>query len=283
MFCKNCGSQFPDGEKFCPNCGTAVSAEEVNNAAASGAGVNPAASVPSFDAPGKKGNKIVPIVIAVVAVLAVFIVLSLLFGNKEKKVIKNYFKALQKQDTKAMMECITPNMDEFSDVLEKAYDVDTEEYCDVMDSAAKALWEGLEDEGKVKFEYEIKDIEKVGKLDKLKKDYHDIKDIDDFRDAFEDQFEESYDIDVEDIKTVYIAKIKWTLNVDKKKVGSDTDIVAVYKYKSKWYITPDIMSTDDLAYVAMEKDDDYEDAVEDYLDELKSENLQYLSKCYSYY
>ena len=53
-------------------------------------------------------------------------------------------------------------------------------------------------------------IEKIGKLDKLKKDYHDIKDMDDFKDEFEDSFDNLYDIDVDDIKTAYIDGFSWS-------------------------------------------------------------------------
>lgn len=283
MFCKNCGTQFGDGEKFCPNCGTAVSAEEVNNTPAEQNYGTPSPAAPSFEAPASSGSKIVPIVIAAVVAVLAIVVLCVFFGNKQKKVIKKYFKALQKPDTAAMVECVAPNKDEFGDSLEKTYDVDLEEYCDVMDSAAKALYDGFKDEGKFKFSYEIKDIEKIGKLDKLKKDYHDIKDMDDFKDEFEDSFDNLYDIDVDDIKTAYIAKIKWSFTIDGKKVGSDTFLCAVYKYKGKYYLTPDVIDVDSIAYAAMTKDDDYEDAIEDYLDELKDEDLQYSSSCYSYY
>ncbi|MCR4643315.1 MAG: zinc-ribbon domain-containing protein [Lachnospiraceae bacterium] len=30
MFCRNCGQQFPDSTKFCPNCGTSVNGTDNN-------------------------------------------------------------------------------------------------------------------------------------------------------------------------------------------------------------------------------------------------------------
>ncbi len=274
MFCKNCGTQFEDGQAFCPSCGTAVSAAEVNGGAAPQS--NPApdysapdySSAPSFEAPKSSGSKILPVALVAAVIVLVIVALVVILGNPGKKAVKKYYKALAKFDEKKLIEMTMPK-----EGLEEMFDkqkYDYEDYVEAMSAAADALLEELKDEGKVKFEYEIKEIEKIGKLDKLKGDVkindEKIKTLEDLQEALEDDFED-YDLDSEKIKKAYAAEIKWTLTVDKDKAAKDTDTVIIYKYGGSWYIN----NGTTVSEIAMSLDsDDYDDALEAYRDELKA-------------
>ena len=60
--------------------------------------------------------------------------------------------------------------DFYEEEFDEIYNVDVDEYCEIMDAAYDALWEGLQDKSKVKLEYEIKNCENVDKLDKFEDD-----------------------------------------------------------------------------------------------------------------
>ena len=274
MFCKNCGAQFEDGQAFCPSCGTAVSAAEVNGGAAPQAAPAPDysaapdySSAPSFEAPKSGGSKILPIALVAAVIALVIVALTILLGNPGKKAVKKYYKAIEKFDEKKILEMTLPK-EGWEEMFDKQK-YDYEDYVEAMSAAAEALLEELKDEGKVKFEYEIKEIEKIGKLDKLKGDVkingEKIKTLEDLQEALEDDFEK-YDLDAEKIKKAYAAEVKWTLTVDKDKAAKDTDTVIIYKYGSSWYVN----NGTSISEIAMSLDsDDYDDAIEAYRDELK--------------
>lgn len=293
MFCKNCGAQFEEGQAFCPNCGTKIEAaesvpvnestpvNEVQESVSSAAPesqpdpqTTPVASntpinykAPSFDAPAKKSSKLVPVLIAGVLAIAVLIILFGFLTGGAKRTLKSYMKALKKGNSKKQIECIVPK-DAREDYADDAYDLEEDELYEGLDEVYKNFWANLKDEGKVKFEYEIKDIEKLGKLDKLKKDARekwDIKSIKDFQDEFEDYFDKTYDIDTDDIKKGYVAEIKWDVKVDKKKAAKGTNLVIIYKYKGSWYL----FNAPTMSSIVNDLDsDDFKSVIKDYSKDL---------------
>lgn len=256
MFCNNCGTQFDDTQAFCPNCGTAV--EAANNAAS-----------PQPFAPKKGGNsKLIPLIgVAAVAVILIIVIVAIASSGGYKKAIKNQFKYLEKGKVEKLYALTAPEAVR-EDSVDESYELDLDEYYEIMTAASEAFWEGLKDEGKVKLDYEIKAAENLDDLDELKKDMKDdweIKDLDDFIDGMDELYEE-YDFDADEIKKAYAVEYKYTLEVDGDKAISKKDIAIVYKYEGDWYIYSGLNPLS-LAYQLDEED--YEDVIEDVQKELE--------------
>ena len=87
MFCKYCGKEIKESEKFCPNCGKNVKSEEnemTNNQNASGSSYDYANNITTKGQKTKsKKKRIFIIVIAVVVVLGTFVAVRLMKANKE--------------------------------------------------------------------------------------------------------------------------------------------------------------------------------------------------------
>ena len=99
MFCTKCGKQVPDGSVICPHCGNALAAPQQ---AAPQAAPQPLQAVNNFAGnvvdKAKKGDKktlIIGAVVAVAAVIVLVMIISWLFGNGPKSVVK---KALKKSE-----------------------------------------------------------------------------------------------------------------------------------------------------------------------------------------
>ena len=87
MFCKYCGKEIKESEKFCPNCGKNVKSEEnemTNNQNASGSSYDYANNITTKGQKTKsKKKRMFIIVIAVVVVLGTFVAVRLMKANKE--------------------------------------------------------------------------------------------------------------------------------------------------------------------------------------------------------
>ena len=251
MFCKNCGTQYEDGQAFCPACGSAAEAPEAN-----------AATMES----GMKNNKLPIAIIAAAVVVLVIVIIAVASASGPEKAVKKMFKYFEKGNSEKMLALEAPK-DVYEEQIDDIYDMDVDEYCEIMDAAYDALWEGLKDEGKVKISYEIKECENVDKLDKLEDDVdegYDIGDLDDFIDAMDEEFED-YDFDADKIKKAYAVEYKYTVEVDGDKAAKGSTIVFAYKYKGDWYLTSTLSP-----YSLLWKldSDDFEDVIEDVSDEL---------------
>lgn len=251
MFCGNCGTQFADGAPVCPNCGTPAGAQAQ---AAEGAAVG------GFDV-----KKNLPIIIgaaaAVVVVLILFIVAA---GGGYKKAIKNYMNAFKAGNVQKM-ELTGMDKKVLNEYYDDYYDMTLAEYAKAEKPIYDAMWKGLKKEGKVKFNYEIKNAENIDKLDKLEDDVY-FDDLDDFIDAMDDAYDD-YGFDADKISKCMVVEIKWTLEVGGKKEASDKSIAYVYKYKGKWYYAggPEYSSI----YYDLD-DDDFEDVIDD-MDDAKED------------
>lgn len=252
MFCGNCGSQYNDGDPFCPMCGTPSGQ------------VGGPANAPVAGAVEKKSNKALPIILgvvgAVVVVAIVAVLLTTVVGGGYKKAVKNYYTAFSKGDVKALTEATMPS-DVAEEMIDDLYDMDLDEYYEYQQDIYDALWNGLEDEGKIKFSYEIKKAENVDKLDKMKKEskLNDVKDLDSFIDVMDDAYDD-YGLDADKIKAAYYVESKWTLEVDGKKEANGAILQYVYKYNGKWYVTDGITYNDVTSDL---DDDDFEDVIDD--------------------
>ena len=111
-FCGHCGSTLADNATFCPNCGAAITdqgmpQQQFNQPAFQQAMPN-AMGAPKA---GMSKNAKLAIIIAACAVavgLIVWLIIVLLGGGYEKP-LKNYVKALEKQDVDLFVESVTPS------------------------------------------------------------------------------------------------------------------------------------------------------------------------------
>ncbi len=246
MFCKNCGSEFADGEAFCPNCGTA--AEGTQSQAADNA----------QQEASKSGNYAPIIAIAAVAVVVIIAIIVLMSGA-EKKAVKKYFNAFGKFKTEKLIDMEMPEKVQKESLEDNDYfDIDYDDFVEISVKTGDIVYEGLKDEGKVKFEYEIKKMEDLEDLDKLEDDVR-FEDLDELKDYF-DEYYDDYGFDADKIKKAYAAEVKWNFTVDKDKVAKDTSICYVYKYKGDWYVLDGPSFTSVLYQL---DEDDFEDLLED--------------------
>lgn len=253
MFCNNCGTQFDDSQAFCPNCGTASA---------------PAEQAP-VQAPAGNNNmkdKLPLIIVAAAIIVLVIVIIVIAASGGYKKSVKNMFKYMEKGNTEKLLKLGYPK-EIYEELIDEIYDMDVDEYVEAHDAAFEALWEGLEDEGKVKIDYEIKKAENLDKLDDLEDEVYfgEVEDLDDFIDYMDDVYGD-YDFDADKIKKAYAVEVKYTIEVDGDKAIKDTEVIVVYKYKGDWY-TDTVYDASTLA--ASLDSDDYEDVIEDVGKELE--------------
>lgn len=97
MFCRKCGSEIPDGSKFCIKCGEPVETPEMTNDA----------EIPVVDANRSRYRKIGIIAVIAAAVVVAAVVLVILFGGGRsyRKVIDEFFEAaIVDMDAEDMLE-----------------------------------------------------------------------------------------------------------------------------------------------------------------------------------
>lgn len=132
MFCKNCGSQVPEGIAFCAACGTPV--------AGAPAAAAPAAAAPKADKSGL--IKLVAIIAVIAVVLGLFI--GLLGGSSPKSVAKKYVMASLEGDLKTQLNLQPGKYQKYyeeelygdDDDAEKMFEY-AEEYADELDVKVK--------------------------------------------------------------------------------------------------------------------------------------------------
>lgn len=239
MFCKNCGSQVPEGIAFCASCGTPV--------AGTPAAAAPAAAAPKADKSGL--IKLIAIILAIAVVAGLFI--GLLGGNSPKSVAKKYVMAQLEGDLKTRLslspgkyqkyyeeevygddddaEQLFENAEEYADEL----DVDVKiknfnQYYKAMKKITKA--ENKEDYGKgYKFSVKVVDMKDMRNSD-----------LEDIQDMYDNDEMEDY-INPDKIKKGKKVYVKVDIDSDE---NPSSEIVTVYtvKYGSQWkvvYVTGD--------------------------------------------
>lgn len=115
MYCGKCGSEVNNGVLFCPNCGEQLTNEYVIK--------NSEIKKPVKKISGKIFKIIIPIVVLIIfAVTATVLIKN---NNSYKKVIENFYKAVETQDIKLMKSTLAQYWIDY----QKA-DYDKEEYLD---------------------------------------------------------------------------------------------------------------------------------------------------------
>jgi hypothetical protein len=276
MFCNNCGSEFADGEAFCPVCGTATAQSE----ATPGAAVNFNGEEPVGGKSGGNGlkSKIPFLAAAGVIVVIALILIIVCGGGSAKGAVKDYYKALKNGNTKKLI-LATYSKDVAEEFIDDSYDMSLKEFYSATDDCFDTLYKGLKDEGKVKLDYEIKKIENVDKLDKLKSESKlmGISDLEDFQDEME-VFEDYGKFDASKIKKAYIAEVKWSFSVDGDTLEKNVDYIFIYKYKGDWYLfgAPDFNAVYSDVKSANNDDDfngDFDDVIDDVKDAIDDNDL----------
>lgn len=261
MICKKCGAEMNENAKFCPKCGegTGVGAEPVQET--NGAPVPPVMETPApaaaeadsvefgdkTAAPGIMNNKTMLFgIIGGVAIVLIVLIILFCSGGGADGVVKDYYKAIQKEDPKKFVSMVPKDI--MKD-LDKEAGVDKDDVIDcaeeyIDDTYDKYFYDALEDryEG-----YKEGDKIKVIVLDSVKLDkksdlYDDV--IDDIEDSMDDY--EDY-IDDMKFKNFDVKKISSVMYIDYKIINdtSYTSRFTVFKYKGDWYswdVIDDILS-----------------------------------------
>lgn len=233
MFCKNCGSEVPEGIAFCAACGTPV--------AGAPAAAAPAAAAPKADKSGL--IKLIAIIVAIAVVAGLFI--GLLGGSSPKSVAKKYVMALLENDIKTQLK-LEPGkqIKYFEDELYKKSD----DQDDLFESTEEQA-EELDVDVKIKnFNQYYKAEKKIGKAsaeENLGKGYkYSVKvvDVKDMRNSDLEAIQDYYDYDemedyvnVDKIKKGKKVYVQVTIDSDK---NPSSEILTVYcvKYGGKWTV-----------------------------------------------
>lgn len=158
MFCKKCGEQMNGNSKFCPKCGTPVTAMPVSNG-----------EVVMKPKP-KKRIPYLAIGAGVLVIVVVCVAASILFGGGYKKTIAKFVEASEEGDVELMMSLLPAEYwyergidpDEVEDMVERDFD-------DLEDSYGEN-W---------KIEYEITDVRDLSdsQIQSLEEELHEIIDV----------------------------------------------------------------------------------------------------------
>lgn len=260
MICKKCGEQLNDNAKFCPKCGEVTGVNSEPAQATNGMPVPPVmgASAPVGGAdstgfgdkpetPGIMNNK--PLLFGIiggVAVILIVLIIILCSGGGADGVVKDYYKAIQKEDPKKFVSMIPKDI--MKDLDEEAgVDKDdvidcAEEYID--EAYDKDYYDSLEERYE---DYKEGDKIKVIILDSVKLDKKsDL--YDEIIDGIEDSIDSHEDyIDDMKFKEFDVKKISGVMYIDYK-IINDTSYpnrFVAFKYKGDWYswdVIDDILS-----------------------------------------
>ena len=195
-----------DNQTVCPNCGNGASSEPTATVEETTTQTTYESTTTSTKSANAKKYVLIAGVVAVVAIIIAII--SSIFGSGWKKPIKNYFKGMEKADSKTYLSAF-PEF--YADKMEDYYDDDG--MADMRDS--------LEEEygSNIKISYKITDKEKI-KKDDLQKVQKYIK--------------KYYEADVK-VSAGYKVKVKATVK-GKDDKDTNTRTMYVYKIDGKWGI-----------------------------------------------
>ena len=243
MFCKNCGSEVPEGIAFCAACGTPV--------AGAPAAAAPAAAAPKAD---KSGLIKLIAIIAVIAVVAGLFI-GLLGGGSPKSVAKDFVKASIEGDMKKQMSLMAGKSQKY---FEKVATEDEDELFENMEDACDEEDIDVKINNFNQFYKANKKYEKATNKDYYGKNYKvevDVRDVIDMKEKVLDAYREMLDDDTceeyinpDKIKKGKFVVVKVYIDGDEESDSYDT-VVPVVKYKGSWKV---------LQYSLFLSDEDYE-------------------------
>ena len=207
MFCKNCGTQIPDGSAVCSSCGASTA---------------PAATKFDINELVKKitGHKyFIPAVAGVAAVLVIILAASALGGGGMTKPVNNFFNGMMDADIDKFMSAFPEEVQEYFD----DYYNDLEEY---LEDNFDDFIDDLEDEFGKNVKIKIKVADKK-ELNKSKTS--DLKEV----------LKNRYDIAKKDVTEAWELECEITISGKDDSDTEDLDVV-VFKYDGKWYLDPSL-------------------------------------------
>jgi hypothetical protein len=270
MFCRKCGTQIADDSSFCALCGTktvgGIIGEESADGRSSevtsdiiiektpenidGYSENESVSLPeekhkkSYSSKKFKHHKKLIIVLTIVVIVGVIVsVLLCLYRSSDscsvQQVVKEYFKGLEKGDSKQIFLSVAPKdvMQEVKDAYCYGDGTSLKEFYSEHDRAFNIFYDVLKEQGNVKLNYKIINMENLDDLDKLTEDSakYEISNLEDFRTSMEESLG-AYDFYASRIKKAYIAKISWTISIDGERFAGVRQDIFIYKYNNDWYL-----------------------------------------------
>lgn len=271
--CISCGAEMVDEALFCPKCGAKCEAnQQAEVPSEEKKAEEPSKEVTDNKVEVSEGEKkvnsktvgMIACAVAVIVLLVIIIAFSKLFCSP-KATVNRYFKAFEKGDVKTIMALTVPK-DIAKDYFDEVYD---ESYSDVIDHLKpvySAMWKDLKGVGKIDYTYTVKDVTSFADLSKSKRSNYSFDDLDEFKEIYEDRFED-YGFNADKISKLYLIKYSAKLKAGKEKIISVSDEVLVYKYKGKYYITNRFLDYRTVLRCLYSIDDDvedFEDAVSDF-------------------
>lgn len=233
MFCKNCGSEVPEGIAFCAACGTPV--------AGAPAAAAPAAAAPKAD---KSGLIKLIAIIAVIAVVAGLFI-GLLGGGSPKSVAKKAVMAQLEGDIKTMLDLSPGKFQKYYEEELYGDDDDAEQMFEYAEEYADELDVDVKIKNFNQYYKAMKKITKAENKEELGKGYKfsvkvvDVKDmrnsdLEDIQDSYDNDEMEDY-INPDKIKKGKKVYVKVDIDSDE---APDSYIVTVFcvKYGTQWKV-----------------------------------------------
>lgn len=247
MFCKNCGSQVPDGMAFCAACGTpvpaAAPAEAPAAAPAEAPAANPIESVKKMA--GDKNGLIKLIAILAAVAIVIGLAVGLLAGGGAKGAAKKYLEASDKGDLKKIYSLSVGKYQKY--IEEEVYKKDEaqEQLFESTEKAADELNIDVKVNNFSQYYKAKKKIAKANNEENYGKSYSlsiKVVDVKDMRNSELEAIQERYDneamedyINPDKIKKGKKVYVRVFADGDK---DTDSQIVTVYvvKYGSQWKV-----------------------------------------------
>lgn len=209
MFCRKCGAQISGNEKFCPKCGAPVVSTQQPGMQRAGGQTGSAAAK-------KKPPYLAIGLIAIIVIVVLIVVKMLFFSSSYETPVKNFMKAIEKQDVKLLMSTMP---DDVLDALADEMGWDRKDIEDQLDDVVSELAD--EYDGKIKIEWEIEDSHKL-KNSQIK--------------SIEDDLYDS--VEIKEGKSLEISTVVY---IDGEEEEENDLYLNVIKIGSKWYIDPTSM------------------------------------------